>query len=85
MLFLLLHMLVFVLGFLLVAATLISAIRTFVLPRSAPVKLTSGVNPFDQTSVQVKLCCSESGPPQILQEAHSRGWNVTASYCTHPR
>ena len=40
MLFLLLHILVFVLGFLLVAATLISAIRTFVLPRSAPVKLT---------------------------------------------
>ena len=40
MLFLLLHMLAFVLGFFLVAATLISAIRTFVLPRSAPVKLT---------------------------------------------
>ena len=39
MLFLMLHMLVFVLGFLHVAATLISAIRTFVLPRSAPVKL----------------------------------------------
>jgi putative transposase len=44
-----------------------------------------GVNPCDQTSVQVKLCCSESGPPQIPQEAHTRGWNVTASYCTHPR
>ena len=40
MLFLLLHMFVFVLGFLLVAVTLISAIRTFVLPRSSPVKLT---------------------------------------------
>ncbi len=25
----------------------------------------SGVNPFDQTSVQVKLCYSESRPPQI--------------------
>lgn len=48
-------------------------------------KETSGVNPFDQTSAQVKLCCSESGPPQIPQEAHIRGWNVTASYCTHPR
>jgi restriction endonuclease len=46
---------------------------------------TNGVNPCDQTSVQVKLCCSESGPPQIPQEAHTRGWNVTASYCTHPR
>ena len=45
----------------------------------------TGVNPFDQTSVQVKLCCSESRPPQIPQEAHTRGWNVTASYCTHPR
>jgi hypothetical protein len=43
MLFLLLRIGVFVLGLLLVAATLISAIRTFILPRSAPDKLTKFV------------------------------------------
>jgi hypothetical protein len=43
MLFLLLRIIVFFLGLLLVAATLISAIRTFVLPRSAPDKLTKFV------------------------------------------
>ena len=43
MLFILVRILVFVLGLILVASTLVSTIRTFVLPRSAPDKLTKVV------------------------------------------